>query len=266
MKRAVMGVMVAVLLCAGGYCAYRYYDEALLPEKRIADADEVQQELFKKIKPSPRRGASADSAADSSPDESRHDGGSEDGGDQLLAAAREVNDGTVGWITIPGTYIDYPIARGEDNEFYLQHGFLGDYNYGLGCPFLDYRCEADFSGYNSIVYAHHLTRRRMFADVALYKDESFMQTCPKGILTDGSGQHEVRFFAYLSVPGNDHVYHVAAEGEEADYAEYLLDMAEYTKDITLEELTGKDTRLLLLSTCTYETEDTRGVLAGIIGR
>ena len=179
-----------------------------------------------------------------------------------LADAAEINSSVVGWITIPDTHIDFPIAQGEDNDFYLHNGFDKKYNYELGCPFLDYRCASDLSGFNSIVYAHHMTEQRMFADIALFKDSAFMEANPVGYLTQHDGVHTVRFFAYLNVPDDSAVYQIADSAEYAEYIDTLYRSADYvTKN--KDEIKETD-RLLLLSTCTYEYKDARGVLVGII--
>ena len=51
---------------------------------------------------------------------------------------RAVNPEVVGWLTIDGTDIDYPIAQHSDNDYYLHHLFNGEWN-SSGCIFLDSR-------------------------------------------------------------------------------------------------------------------------------
>jgi sortase B len=248
MKRGVLlgaTVLLAGLLC---WCAYRYYSEAILPEKQLDDANEQQLTLFSEIRPQTDAQDSGTSAQDAP-----------------LTEAEKVNPGVVGWVRIPGTVIDYPIAQGDDNAFYLSHGFDGQENGKLGCPFLDYRCQPDFSGFNSIVYAHHLKNHRMFADISLFADRAFMQNHPQGYLTLADGVHTVTFFAYLNVPSTAPAYHAVfvTEAEKQDYVSYIFSEAKYTQALGAEEI-GTDARLLLLSTCTYEFDNARGILAGLI--
>ena len=47
---------------------------------------------------------------------------------------RAVNPEVVGWLTIDGTDIDYPIAQHSDNDYYLHHLFNGEWN-SSGCIF-----------------------------------------------------------------------------------------------------------------------------------
>jgi len=246
MKRSIAILLIIILIGAGAYCANRYYREDVLPEKQINEIHDEQIELFKMIKP--ESSVSADK-------------------EEPLQSAEEVNSSVVGWITIDGTHIDYPVAQAEDNDFYLHNGFDGEYNNELGCPFLDYRCAPDFSGFNSIVYAHNMTEQRMFADIALFKDEAFLQTHPTGTLILKDGPHNVRFFAYMSVSSTAPAYHAVFAGnkEKEEYIDYIFSDSKYTELYTPDELKqDDDLHILLLSTCTFETEDTRGVLAGVI--
>ena len=38
-----------------------------------------------------------------------------------LVENNEINEDTIGWITIAGTSIDYPIVQASDNSYYLTH-------------------------------------------------------------------------------------------------------------------------------------------------
>jgi len=264
MKLPVMEILVVLLTAAGIYCGWRYYSEIYLPEKQIDTAIQEQKKLFSHIRP--EFSAETDSIF---PEESFSDmintTNSEtipETTETLLAPCEEINHRTTGWIYIPDTNIDYPVVQGEDNEFYLHNGFDGEYNYELGCPFLDYRCKADFSGFSSIVYAHNIENRAMFADIALYKNQEFMQSHPSGCLLLDNSVHTVDFFAYLTVSSNDLIYYALPETETEcqEYTDYLLKSANYSFNPEI----NKNDHLLLLSTCTFEYDEARGVLAGVI--
>ena len=248
MKKAILIGVTLLLIAVGGYCAYRYYQSDVLPEKQIDDAYDAQIELFARVKP--KAHTSDDSSAEHS---------------ELLEEAEEVNNAVVAWLTIPDTHIDYPVCQAEDNDFYLHNGFDGQYNYELGCPFLDYRCEGDFSGFSSVIYGHHMSERRMFADISLFADADFMQMHPKGYLTLTDGVHPVTFFAYLTVYPTAPAYHAVFvnDAEKRELLEYIFTEAKHTQTLTAEDV-DETANLLLLSTCTYEFDDARGILVGVI--
>ena len=40
----------------------------------------------------------------------------------------ELNNDTVGWLTVNNTKINYPILQSKDNDYYLDHSFDKKYN------------------------------------------------------------------------------------------------------------------------------------------
>ena len=256
MKRAILIGLVVVLVAVGGYCGWRYYNDVYVPNKQVTDADKTQRELFESIKP--EDAASAPSSEDDP----------EGVTDSAVETLRSRNDDAVGWLTIDGTVIDYPIVQTTDNTFYLENGFDGTYNYGLGCPFLDFRCQSDFKGFNSIVYAHHiLGYQAMFSDITNYKDPDFMKQYPNGTLRTKSGAHQVRFFAYMIIPNPSFAYQTefTSQAQKDAYIDEIYQSAEYPPVLKADDLkSNTELHLLLLSTCTYEYWQARGVLAGVI--
>jgi len=83
-----------------------------------------------------------------------------------FAALQAINPDIVGWLTIDGTNIDYPIARHSDNDYYLHHLFTGEWN-SSGCLFMDCRNEPDFSDRHTIIYGHHMDNGTMFQNYGL---------------------------------------------------------------------------------------------------
>lgn len=73
-----------------------------------------------------------------------------------------VNRNTVGWITVPGTSINYPVAQAQDNGFYLNHSFDNSKN-TAGWIFADYRNKFDGTDRNIIIYGHNRVDTSMFA-------------------------------------------------------------------------------------------------------
>ena len=251
MKRKIILTAMLLLIAGGCYCSYRYYHDDVLPEKVINKAHDEQIQLFERIRPEMSVHSDKTSEIMKNP----------------LQSAEEINSNVVGWITINGTHIDFPVAQAEDNDFYLHNGFDGKYNNELGCPFLDYRCVCDFSGFNSIIYGHHMTDQRMFADIALFKDRSFLQSHQTGTLITKNGERHIQFFAYMNVTETASAYHAVfvSDAEKNEYIDYIFSDAQYTSGYNSEELKEKDDlHLILLSTCTYEFENARGILIGVL--
>ena len=84
----------------------------------------------------------------------------------------ELNHDLVGWITIPGTNVDYPVVQSDDMDFYLHHDFYGADN-NNGQIILDTLCDPYTPSYNLIISGHHMNNGSMFGRLPDYKDESY---------------------------------------------------------------------------------------------
>lgn len=79
-----------------------------------------------------------------------------------LETLRSQNPDIVGYISISGTGINYPLLQSEDNEYYLDHGFDNTYMKS-GSIFYDYRSSSipDMNR-NLIIYGHNMLNGSMF--------------------------------------------------------------------------------------------------------
>lgn len=158
-----------------------------------------------------------------------------------------VNPDTVGWLTVDGTSIDYPVVRFTDNDFYLRRDFYGRSNIA-GTLFMDYRDSFDLTeNRNTVVYGHNMNDGSMFNNLHDFKKESvFKNGRIRFVTSNGTFIYEV-----FSV----HEAHETSEyfqtdfASDAGFASYLADMQAqslYKKEgVTL---TPAD-KVLTLSTC-----------------
>jgi sortase B len=90
---------------------------------------------------------------------------------------QDVNPDIAGWITIPGTPIDYPIVQASfsDPTHYLNYDIYGSYNI-YGCPYVDASCT--IVSPNTIIFAHNMggIDDAMFTQLTNYFDPGFMAT------------------------------------------------------------------------------------------
>src|SRR5690625_464638 len=85
----------------------------------------------------------------------------------------EQNEDTVGWITVDGTQIDYPIVQGTDNEHYLTRNFFHEES-RAGSIYLDYRNDITLENEkNIVVYGHRMKDGSMFENLTKFLDEDF---------------------------------------------------------------------------------------------
>jgi len=94
--------------------------------------------------------------------------------DSSLIGLLEINPDFVGWITIAGTEINYPVVRGSDNKVYLSKTFTGKQN-ASGSIFMDYRCQQGFDEKIGILYGHNMKDGSMFTVLHRFLDSAFMK-------------------------------------------------------------------------------------------
>ena len=174
-----------------------------------------------------------------------------------------INADVASWIYIPGVDISYPVVRGKDNDYYLQHTF--EKNVSLsGAIFMDYQDSPDLVGFNTFIYGHNMRNGTMFGSLKKYlQDETLIQSAPYFYLylKDGSVK-KYRIFAYYQDDGNSDTYsRPSKEGEEAYLA--MIRKKSFVR-VTLTPEEEKQAALfhefVTLSTCTGFTGSGRRFL------
>lgn len=89
-----------------------------------------------------------------------------------ISALIAANTDCIGWISIDGTNISYPVMHTpNDPQKYLRRSFHGQYSQS-GVPFLDWRCSTD--GGTRIIYGHNMKNGTMFSDLKKYLNTDFL--------------------------------------------------------------------------------------------
>ena len=174
---------------------------------------------------------------------------------------KNINSDVVGWITIPGTRVDYPIAHGTDNDYYLHYNLKGVLNW-IGCPFIDYRLQGDFSERATYVYGHDLNDGAMFPDIKKYREESFYLENPYFyIYTQDSTLVYQVFSAHTASKSDGYAFRFDFAGDEdfEEYIEYLKSIAYYNTNVSV----AADSKTVSLVTCEKDKEY-RFVLNGVL--
>ena len=85
----------------------------------------------------------------------------------------QLNNDFVGWLTIDGTRVDYPVMQKKDNEsFYIDKNFYKEEAIG-GSLFLSSSSDIYLPTDNILIYGHTMTDGTMFGDLKKYEDEAF---------------------------------------------------------------------------------------------
>lgn len=159
------------------------------------------------------------------------------------------NKDFVGWITVDGTDVDYPVMQADDNEYYMQRNFDKEY-FGAGSIFLDYRCDITnmFKSAHQIIYGHNMNNGSMFQTLTRYEDEQFFKDNRYIILNTIYGDYQFEIFSVHESPVS--YYYINTDFNSSEewlgFIEELQSKSMFETDI---ELT-KDDVVLTLSTCT----------------
>ncbi len=180
-----------------------------------------------------------------------------------LAALREVNPDVIGWIEIPDTVLSYPIMQGTDNDYYLNHTWKGASS-AVGSIYMDYRNDAGFSDFNTIIYGHRMGNGTMFNSLHNYEDSAYWEDHPAVYVVTDEGVRRYEIFAsYEADAVKKHTYRlglVESEGQQA-YINYCIKRTVLDTGIVPEP----GDHILTMSTCVGAGSgyDTRWVVQAV---
>lgn len=173
------------------------------------------------------------------------------------------NPDLAGWLTIPGTRIDYPVMYSPDEpERYLHANFDAAYSFA-GLPFLDAACDIE-SG-NRIIYAHNMLDGSMFRTLLKYQQKDFWQRNPVISFNTLYEEQEYEVVAafydkvYKKSDTNFKFYQFYDTSDQSSFDEamaYYREHALYDTGVTAQ----CGDLFLTLVTCAYQTENGRFVV------
>ncbi|WP_249860716.1 class B sortase [Paenibacillus konkukensis] len=168
------------------------------------------------------------------------------------------NPDVAGWLKIDDTFIDYPIVRGRDNEFYLSHNLKREPE-KAGSIFMDYRNGAPGERRNTILYGHRMKDGSMFGQLKEYLQREFLEehrTFSYETLTD---RYEAEVFSVYYTKTEFNYIQTSFESDE-QYERFLQEIRSRSLYRTDTEVTAED-MIITLSTCDYTLDPEEGRLA-----
>ena len=178
-----------------------------------------------------------------------------------FSALEALNPETAGWLFGDGTLINYPVAQGKDNDYYLHHLLDGSEN-RCGCLFLNAQNQTDFSDFHSIIYGHHMKDGSMFKSLKGYQEQAYYDKHPALLLVTPEHQYRVELFAgYVSKTSGTAWQLAFADDEEKE--QWLSEQRKLSCFQSEVVPTAEDC-ILTLSTCSYAFKDARFVVHGVL--
>lgn len=171
------------------------------------------------------------------------------------------NPDCVGWLYCKDTGINFPVLQGPDNNFYLKKGFNKKYSYN-GSIYIDSCNDRSFTDANTIIYGHNMKSGAMFAALEKYKKQSYLNAHPVITLFTPEGERKIRLFSGKIVRVTDKCWQMAFAAPEAflSWQNEMKNNALVSANVPLDE----HSKIITLSTCTYEKRNARFVLFGVL--
>lgn len=165
----------------------------------------------------------------------------------------------VGWIKVPGTFIDYPVMyTPEQPEKYLHLDVKGEYSYS-GTPFIDGNCTLESD--NIIIYGHNMLNKTMFSTLDKYASYEFWEKHKTFTFETEDGKTKYKVIAAIKTDlevGQDLYSFVDGSDESFDNFQNLV------RSVSLYDTGFKNSQrqLVMLSTCAYHTDNGRFIVIG----
>ena len=191
-----------------------------------------------------------------------------------MKAMYSQNSDLVGWLTIEGTAIDYPIVQCKDNSYYLNNHNSFDKSSRYGNPFLDFRCNKFDLSKNTVIYGHYMLNDAHFGSLDLFSDADYYKAHPIIKYQTLNKSYTFKIYAVFyatTEPSSDggYVFYYYNPNIKASnfngYIQMLNQYALYTTDAGLQE----NDKIITLSTCAHVYDslksggvDTRFVVVG----
>ena len=165
-----------------------------------------------------------------------------------------MNPDMVGWLSIPGTDIDYPVMQTPDRpDFYLKRNFDKEYS-ARGCLYAREVCNVFAPSDNITIYGHRMRDGSMFARLDQYQDKSYFEQNPYLFFDTLQEKHTYKILAVFTTTataGEGFGYHeFVSATDEGDFDSFVATC----KQLSLYD-TGVDAaygdKLITLSTCEY---------------
>lgn len=246
-KRKLLYGLCLLLLAGAGFTGFQLYKEL---KPRVL-AEQLYEQVRNAALPEPEGSGGEGNQSVTERERARPD----------FAVLKAWNPDIVGWIWGPGTDIDYPVVQGADNEYYLNRTADGVSSV-IGSIFMESKNQSDFSDDLTVLYGHHIRGGRMFSSLSGFKKQVYYEEHPYMILYTPAQDYRIELFAGQVLNGQTGTFPLMF-GEPAArkvWLEELLSASTFRSQVLLAE----EERLIALCTCSYEYQDARYAVYGVL--
>lgn len=183
--------------------------------------------------------------------------------EKVFEKLKEINNDTVGWLTVNNTKIDYPVVQSSDNDYYLYRDYYKNKN-RHGWIYMDYRNNIEDLSDNTIIFGHNLANQKMFGTLRYVTNPSWYKKSSNQIITFNTTKATMKWqiISIYKIPvTNDYlVANFASSEDKLNFLDMITQRSIYDFNATYDE----NTKIITLSTCSNGSKDRLVVHAKLI--
>ena len=183
--------------------------------------------------------------------------------EKVFEKLKEINNDTVGWLTVNNTKIDYPVVQSTDNDYYLYRDYYKNKN-RHGWIYMDYRNNIEDLSDNTIIFGHNLANQKMFGTLRYVTNPSWYKKSSNQIITFNTTKANMKWqiISIYKIPvTNDYlVANFASSEDKLNFLDMITQRSIYDFNATYDE----NTKIITLSTCSNGSKDRLFVHAKLI--
>ena len=161
---------------------------------------------------------------------------------------KKQNNEAIAWLKVNNTNIEYPVVKGTNNSFYLNHSFDKSKN-SAGWIFADYKNKFDNTDKNIVIYGHNMRDGSMFGSMLNILDAKWYENEENTNITLYTENEKCiyKVFSIYKIENED--YYIKTEFKnDNEFEEFVKNLKKRSiKDFNVD--ISKDDNILTLSTC-----------------
>ena len=161
---------------------------------------------------------------------------------------KEQNNETIAWLKVSNTNVEYPVVKGTNNSFYLNHSFDKSNN-SAGWIFADYRNKFDNTDKNIVIYGHNIRDGSMFGSMLNILNAKWYENEENTNITLYTENEKCMYkvFSIYKIENED--YYIKTEFKnDNEFEDFIKTLKKKSiKDFNVD--VSKDDNILTLSTC-----------------
>lgn len=161
---------------------------------------------------------------------------------------KKQNNEAIAWLKVNNTNIEYPVVKGTNNSFYLNHSFDKSNN-SAGWIFADYRNKFDNTDKNIVIYGHNMRDGSMFGSMLNILNAKWYENEENTniILYTENEKCIYKVFSVYKIKNED--YYIKTEFKnDNEFEGFIKNLKKRSiKDFNVD--VSKDDNILTLSTC-----------------